>query len=162
MSNIEQVMEVPPHKAAAVRSLTTHHETINVRWTRYAGHCWRSKDELISDVLLWTPSHGRTKAGQPAWTYIQQLCADMGCSPEDPPEAMDDKEGWRERVRDIHDNNEWILCINLDVVVHFNPRNIYAVSSIFIMKYLSLRIHHSWPNKFLILSCSLFITIKAN
>ena len=21
----------------------------------YAGHCWRSRDELISDVLLWTP-----------------------------------------------------------------------------------------------------------
>ena len=29
-------------------------ETIQVRRTRHAGHCWRSKDELISDVLLWT------------------------------------------------------------------------------------------------------------
>ena len=27
---------------------------IQVRRTRHAGHCWRSKDELISDVLLWT------------------------------------------------------------------------------------------------------------
>ena len=45
--------------------------------------CWRSKDELISDVLLWTPSHGCVKAGRPARTYIQQLCADTGCSPED-------------------------------------------------------------------------------
>ena len=25
---------------------------IQVRRTRHAGHCWRSKDELISDVLL--------------------------------------------------------------------------------------------------------------
>ena len=25
---------------------------------------------------LWTPSHGRTKFGQPARTYLQQLCAD--------------------------------------------------------------------------------------
>ena len=32
-------------------------KTIQVRRTRHAGHCWRSKDELISDVLLWTPSH---------------------------------------------------------------------------------------------------------
>ena len=31
---------------------------------------WRSRDELISDVLLWTPSHGREKTGQPAGTYI--------------------------------------------------------------------------------------------
>ena len=25
----------------------------------------------------------------------------MGCSPEDLLEAMDDREGWRERIRDI-------------------------------------------------------------
>ena len=43
-------------------------KTIKVRRTRYAGHCWRSRDELISDVLLWTPSHGRPKAGRPART----------------------------------------------------------------------------------------------
>ena len=55
-------------------------KTIQVRWSRHAGHCWRSKDELISDVLLWTPTYGRAKAGRPAWTYIQQLCEDTGCN----------------------------------------------------------------------------------
>ena len=30
-------------------------KTIQVRRTRRAGHCWRSRDELISDVFLWTP-----------------------------------------------------------------------------------------------------------
>ena len=38
-------------------------KTIQVRQSRHAGHCWRSRDELISDVLQWTPSHGRAKAG---------------------------------------------------------------------------------------------------
>ena len=76
-------------------------KTIQVRWTRHAGHCWRSKDDLIGDVLLWTPTYGRAKAGRPARTYIQQLCEDTGCSPEDLPEAMNDKEKRRERVRDI-------------------------------------------------------------
>ena len=76
-------------------------KTIQVRRTRHAGHCWRSKDELISDVLLWSPTYSRAKAGRPAWTYIQQLCEDTGCNPEDPPEAMNDREKWRERVRDI-------------------------------------------------------------
>ena len=76
-------------------------KTIQVRRTRHAGHFWRSKDELISDVLRWTPSHGRAKAGRPARTYIQQLCADTGCSLEDIPGTMDDKDGWRERVREI-------------------------------------------------------------
>ena len=76
-------------------------KTIQVRRTRHAGHCWRSRDGLISDVLLWTPTHGRAKAGRPARTYIQQLCEDTGCCPEDLPEVMNDWEEWRERVRDI-------------------------------------------------------------
>ena len=76
-------------------------KTIQIRRTRHAGHCWRSKDELISDILLWTSSYGRTKAGQPARTYIKQLSADTRCSLEDLQEAMDDREKWRERVRDI-------------------------------------------------------------
>ena len=76
-------------------------KTIQVRRTRHAGHCWRSRDELIKDVLLWTPTHGRAKAERPARTYIQQLCEDTGCCPEDLPKAMNDREEWRERVRDI-------------------------------------------------------------
>ena len=76
-------------------------KTIQVRRTRHAGHCWRSKDELISDVLLWTPTHGCARVGRPARTYIQQLCEDTGCNPEDLPEAMNDREKWRETVRDI-------------------------------------------------------------
>ena len=44
-------------------------KTIQVRWTRHAGRCWRSKDELISDILLWIPAYGQEKAGRPARTY---------------------------------------------------------------------------------------------
>ena len=77
-------------------------KTIQVRRARHAGHCWRSKDELISDVLLWTPAYGRAKAGRPARTYVQQLYEDTRCIPEDQPKTMDDREKWRERVTDIH------------------------------------------------------------
>ena len=45
--------------------------TIQIRRTRHAGHCWRSRDEHISDVFLWTPTYGWAKAGWPARTYIQ-------------------------------------------------------------------------------------------
>ena len=83
--NLEQVLAATPHKTAT---------------------CLLSRklfklDELIRDVLLWTPAHGRAKAGRPARTYIQQLCEDTGCCPEDLPRAMNDREEWRERVRDI-------------------------------------------------------------
>ena len=88
-------------------------KTIQVRRTRHAGHCRRSRDELINDVLLWTPTYGRAKAGRPARIYIQQLCEDMGRSPEDLPEAMNDREKWRERVRDIRASSTtwWWWCI---------------------------------------------------
>ena len=83
-------------------------KTNEVRWTRHAGHCWRSRDKLISDVLPWIASCGRAKAGRPVRTYIQQHCADMGCSSEDLPGAMDDREGWLESVRDIRaDGTTW-------------------------------------------------------
>ena len=85
----------PTKKQLYDRLLT---KTIQVRRIRPAGHCWRSRDELISDVLLWTPSHGRPKAAR---TYIQQLCENTGCSPGDLPEAINDREEWRDRVRDI-------------------------------------------------------------
>ena len=76
-------------------------KAIQVKRIRHAGLNRRSLNELISDVLLWTSSHGQAKAGRPARTNIQQLYADTGCSPEDLLEAMDDSEEWRERVRDI-------------------------------------------------------------
>ena len=76
-------------------------KTIQGRRTRHAGHCWRSGDELRSDIILWIPSHGQVKAGRPARTCIQQLCEVTGCGPEDLPEAMNNMEEWWERVRDI-------------------------------------------------------------
>ena len=76
-------------------------KTIQFRRTRHVGHCWRSRNELISDVLPWTPAYGRAKAGWSARTYIQQLCEDTECSPENLPEAMNNKEKWWERVRDM-------------------------------------------------------------
>ena len=56
-------------------------KTIQVRRTRHAEYRWRSRDKLIRDVLLWTLTYGRAKAGRPARTCIHQLCEDTGCRP---------------------------------------------------------------------------------
>ena len=107
-------------------------KTFKIRWTRHVGHCWRSRGKLISDVLLWTPSHGWAKAGQPARTYIQQLCANTGCNPEELPEAMDDRKGWQERVRDIRaDSATW----------WYTYIYIYIYTSIHIYIYIYTNIH---------------------
>ena len=79
----------------------TYHPSRKVRQTRHVGHCWRSGDEHVSDIFPWTPSHVRAKAGWPAKIHVQQLCADTGCSLEDLPEAMDDREECWERFKEI-------------------------------------------------------------
>ena len=76
-------------------------KTKQVRGARHAWHCWKSKDELVSDVLLWAPTYGQAKPGRPDRTYIHQLCEDTGCNPEDLPEAMNNREKWPEMVKDI-------------------------------------------------------------
>ena len=124
-SNLEQVLVATPHKTPTIRPPT---KTNQVRRTRHAGHCWRSRDEFISDVLLWTPTYGRAKAGRPARTYIQQLCEVTECSPEDLPEAMNDREKWRERVRDIRASGTtwwwwwwwYIRSVSPDIIYMYN------------------------------------------
>ena len=70
-------------------------------------------------ILLWTRTYDRAKAGRPARTYIQQLCEDRGCSPEDLPEAMNDREKRRERVSDIHAGGTtwWYIYIYIYIYI---------------------------------------------
>ena len=67
------------------------------------------------------PAYGQAKAGRPARTYIQQLCEDTGCSPEDQLEAMNDREKWRERVWDIRASGTtwwWWFLYSLESFSH--------------------------------------------
>ena len=74
-------------------------ESIRERRLRFAGHCWRNKEELASKVLLWKPRHGVTSVGRPTRTYVDQLADDIGCLPEELPAVMQDRDGWKKRVR---------------------------------------------------------------
>ena len=90
-------------------------KTIQVKRTRHVGHCWRSKDELINDVILWNPTYELASVAQPATIYLHLLCTDTGLSLEDLPSAMDDRDRWRERYRERERERErekirWWLC----------------------------------------------------
>ena len=83
-------------------------KTIQVRRTRQAGHCWRSWDELISDVLIRTPTYGRAKAGRLARTYIQHSVRIRDVALKTCQRRWTIGEKWRERVRDIcADSTTW-------------------------------------------------------
>ena len=76
-------------------------KTIQVRRKKHAGNCWRNKNELISSVLLLTPSQGRASVGRSAGTYLEQLCMDTGCCLGDLPRAMEDRYVWGGSVKEI-------------------------------------------------------------
>ena len=90
-----------PTKQRLYGSLPPISQTIKERRARFAGHCWRSKAEIISDVLLWAPKHGYNSQGGQSKNYINQLCEDADCHPDDLPDMMDDRAMWRERVMRI-------------------------------------------------------------
>ena len=50
-------------------------QTIDERRSGHAGPCWRSKNEIIRNVLTWTPTLGQT--------HIKNLLADTVCRLED-------------------------------------------------------------------------------
>ena len=77
-------------------------KTTPKRQTRHAGHFWRSKDKLISNILQWTPTQGHTSVSQPVKINKYQFCMDAGCSLEDLPGVMDKRDWWQEIVREHH------------------------------------------------------------
>ena len=63
--------------------------TIRERW--FSGHCWRSENEVVSDLVLWEPKHGKRSIGQ-ARTFFDLLETKTGLL-----NAMDDRDDWRKR-----------------------------------------------------------------
>ena len=76
-------------------------KNVQVIRTRHERYCWRSKDELICDILQWTPIHGGVIVGQLARFFLYQFFADRGYSLEDLPGVKDNRDGCRERMRKI-------------------------------------------------------------
>ena len=60
-------------------------------------------------------THGEAKAGRPARTYIQQLCADIGYSLEDLP-GSDGRYRWQGRVREIRTGGRIIMIMVIYVL----------------------------------------------
>ena len=119
-------------------------KTIKVSQTRHVKHCWRNKDELISDILLWPPSHGRASVSWLIGTYLQSLCTDTRCILEDLLEVMGNTDGKRERVREIHASSA-MMMMTVCLLCRSQSENIIfefvfafpAVSSISCLSYLN-------------------------
>ena len=93
-------------------------KTVQIRQTIHAGHCWRSKDKILSDLLQWISSHRRASVGWLGSTYLQQLCTDTACSQENLPNVMDNRDKWQERL--VH----WVLW-HINLCRLFNAKSIF-------------------------------------
>ena len=82
-------------------------DTIRKQRLSFAGHCWRSKDELASDLLLWIPKHGKRSRGRPRKSYIDQLKEDTMLKIEELPTAMNDRNEWKLRVMKCRASSTW-------------------------------------------------------
>ena len=82
-----------PRKQQLYGHLPLISKTIQAMRTRRVGNYWRSNDKLMRDVSLRTRTHERVGIGQPVRTYLLQFCADPGCSLEDLPGAIGDRDG---------------------------------------------------------------------
>ena len=98
------------------------------RRMRFAGHCWPAKQELASDLLLWSPNHGKRRVGRPAITYIDQLCRDTGCLPNDLPALVQDRNGWRDKLMNARASSTWRWCLGRSAK-SYNTDEIIAVLS---------------------------------
>ena len=70
-------------------------EKIRKRRLQFAGHCMRRTGQVITDVLLWKPLHGKRSVGRPITTYVNLLCQDTGLSPVELRTCMEDRSVWR-------------------------------------------------------------------
>ena len=73
--------------------------TIRQRRLKFAGHSVRQKDQNVSELVLWEPTHGTKSKGGQSKTFVDTLKEDTGCtSAEEIKSCMEDRDVWREIV----------------------------------------------------------------
>ena len=83
-------------------------DKIKKRRLQFAGHCLRSSGQVVSDVVLWKPVHGKRGAGRPIMTYVDLLCQDTGQTPAEIKTCMENMRVWR-AITDVRQMSmEWV------------------------------------------------------
>ena len=75
--------------------------TIRERLLSFSGHCWRSKNEVASDLLLWETKQGKGSVGGQTRIFVDLPEADIGVPRDCLPATMDDSVGWRKRAMEM-------------------------------------------------------------
>ena len=68
--------------------------TVQSHSLRLAGHSYRSTKEPVSQLITWSPKHGRRNRGRQRLSYTDVVARDIGVLPADFPNLMRDRQGW--------------------------------------------------------------------
>ena len=74
--------------------------SVAVKRARFAGHCFRAKEEVISDLIFWKKSESRKL------TFPEVVARDTGINKDELPTVMKDRDCWREIVLNISPKGE--------------------------------------------------------
>lgn len=72
-------------------------DVVAIRRTRFAGHCYRAKDQVVSDVLLLRLQ--RPVRGKRPFSYLDSITRDSKVSLDDLPTLMNDRDRWKDVVK---------------------------------------------------------------
>ena len=88
-----------PTKAQICQDLQSVSALVKARRIRFAGHCLRSDNEIISSLILWKPRPVGTRSRR--LTFSDVISRDTGICKLDLETAMRDREYWREVVKSV-------------------------------------------------------------
>ena len=74
--------------------LSTEHQL------QFSGHCWRSKSEIVSQLLLWDPKHGRHSRGG-GEALLDQLEEGTAIFRYELPAVKADKGEWDKLIKSL-------------------------------------------------------------
>ncbi len=83
-------------KAEIYGSIPPISTTVAQRRARFAGHCYRAKEQVVSDLICWRlpcPNRGRRPLN-----YLDMVCNDVSQRVDDITTAMADKGFWKSLV----------------------------------------------------------------
>ena len=72
---------------------------VKYRRVQFAGHCFRADAEVISSLLLWRPSYGKSRRRKLSFPDV--ISRDTGFSTEDLRTAMRDRNVWSDIVQSM-------------------------------------------------------------
>ena len=88
-------------------------DKIKKRRLQFAGHCLRSSGQVVSDLVLSKPVHGKRGTGRPIKTYGDPMSQDTGQTPAEIKTCMENRRVWR-AIRDVRQMStegvsEWVV-----------------------------------------------------